>query len=81
MPGMVLFWIGLIFTVVLVVLSYLGKLTSLKGQQANLQELINDAITRLKIKQNKDKIKDLEKIPATKKDPKEVEDFYKKELK
>lgn len=80
-PGMVIFWVVLAFTVVIVVLNYLSKLTSLKGQQVNLDALIRDAIARLKLKQNEDKINDLKKKPTTVKDPKEVEDFYKKELK
>lgn len=80
-PGMVLFWVILGFTVVFIVLNYLGKLTSLKGQKANLDALIRDAVARLKLKQNEDKIKELKKKPETVKDPKEVEDFYKKELK
>lgn len=80
-PGMVIFWVVLAFTVVIVVLNYLDKLTSLKGQQANLDALIRDAIARLKLKQNEDKNEALKKKPETVKDPKEVEDFYKKELK
>ncbi len=47
----------------------------------NLQALINEAIRKFKIQTNDKKIEDLKKAPETKKDPKEVEDFYKKELK
>ena len=53
---------------------------AVKAKDLNLGALISDALTKLKLQQNKDKIKDLDK-PVKKEDlesdPKKVEDFYK----
>lgn len=80
-PGKVFFWILMAGTIVVILLQFLGKATVLKAKEMNLQALINEAIRKFKIQTNDQKIDDLKKAPETKKDPKEVEDFYKKELK
>ncbi len=62
-----------------VVLHFAALSAAVKAKDLNLSALISDALTKLKLQQNKDKIKDLDK-PVKKEDlesdPKKVEDFY-----
>ncbi len=80
-PRKVILWALIGFTIIIILLQFLASATSTKAKEMNLGALIQDAIDKLKLKQNKEKIKDLEKKPTKedlKTDPKEVEDFYKK---
>lgn len=78
-PKAVIFYVVLGVTVVGIVLTFMAKSTTLKAKEMNLNALLEDAVTKLKIQFNKDKIKDLDKKPtAPNRDPNEIIDFYKK---
>lgn len=79
-PGKVILWIAIVGIVVIAVLKFAAKSTTLKAKEMNLGAIIQDALDKFKIQQNKDKIKDLDKKPSKEdleKDPNKVEDFYK----
>lgn len=80
LPGKVIFYFLLGFTIVIILLQFLAKSTSTRAKEMNLGALIQDAIDKLKIKQNKEKIEELEKEPKKEDletDPNKVIDFYK----
>jgi len=80
-PRKVILWVLIAGTIVILILNLIAKGTVLKAKERNLAALIQDAVTKLKLKMNKDKIKDLDKKHTTEKDPSKVEEFYKKNLK
>lgn len=79
-PGKVFLWIIVGGIVLIAVIKFVAKSTTLKAKEMNLGAIIQDALDKFKIKQNKDKIKDLDAKPKKEdleKNPNKVEDFYK----
>ncbi len=77
-PRNVVLWTLIVITVAVILLKFLASAAILNAKEMNLSVIIQDAIDKLKLQQNKEKIKDLEpKKEDLKKDPKEIEDFYK----
>ncbi len=64
-------------TVLGIILHALSKGTALKARELNLKALLNEAMRKVKIKINDDKIEETKKPVVTVKDPKKVSEFYK----
>lgn len=79
-PKKVILWILVGGTILLILLKMLAKGTALKAKEMNLSAIIQDALDKFKLKENKKKIEELEKKPKKEdleKDPDKVIDFYK----
>ena len=80
LPGKVVLGILVTGAVIAMILGLLAKGTALKAKELNLEALLKDAVSRFKVKENQDKIKELDK-PVKKEDletePGKVVKFYK----
>ncbi len=77
LPGKVLVGIIVSGVVIITVLKLFAKGTALKAKELNLGAIIQDALDKFKLSENKKKISDLDKKPDLEKDPEKVEKFYK----
>jgi len=72
-----IFGVLVVLTVVGIILHALSKGTAIKARELNLKALLNEAMRKVKIKINDDKIEETKKPVKTVKDPKKVSEFYK----